>query len=72
MEDIKYCFVQFKCNYTTNYGEELRVVGNIPELGNSKLKKAIGNQRKVKEWLHLQYHFLRGKRKNASKCVKNL
>ena len=33
MEEIKYCFVQFKCNYFTNYGEELRVVGNIPELG---------------------------------------
>lgn len=33
MEEIKYCFIQFKCNYPTNYGEELRVVGNIPEIG---------------------------------------
>lgn len=33
MEEIKYCFVQFKCNFVTSYGEELRVVGNIPELG---------------------------------------
>jgi hypothetical protein len=37
MDEIKYCFVQFKCNYTTNYGEELRVVGNIQELGNCYL-----------------------------------
>ena len=41
MEEIKYCFVQFKCNYTTNYGEELRVIGNIPELG--KIKSNSGN-----------------------------
>ena len=43
MEEMKYCFVQFKCNYKTNYGEELRVVGNIPELGNiTYLKRKLG------------------------------
>ncbi len=42
----KYCFVQFKFNYRTQLGkknkssfipigEEIRVVGSIPELGNN-------------------------------------
>jgi|LauGreDrversion4_2_1035121.scaffolds.fasta_scaffold1246311_1 hypothetical protein len=47
MEEIKYCFVQFKCNYVTNYGEELRVVGNIPELGKAGFKiRLLGNKKK--------------------------
>jgi hypothetical protein len=41
MEETKYCLIQFKCSYKTipgnNFdnpiGEELRIVGNIPELG---------------------------------------
>ncbi len=33
MEEAKYCFVQFKFNYPTLFGEEISVVGNIPELG---------------------------------------
>lgn len=33
MDEPKYCFVQFKFTFATEFGEEILVVGNIPELG---------------------------------------
>ena len=33
MDEPKYCFVQFKLTFATVFGEDIRVVGNIPELG---------------------------------------
>lgn len=33
MSDSKFCFIQFKLTYKTVPGEEIRVVGSIPELG---------------------------------------
>jgi hypothetical protein len=35
MDEPKYCFIQFKFTFSTIFGEDIRVVGNIPELGKS-------------------------------------
>jgi hypothetical protein len=49
MDEPKYCFVQFKLTYTTVFGEEVRVVGNIPELGKKKINfRLLGCKEKRK------------------------
>jgi hypothetical protein len=57
MEEQKYCFVQFKCSFKTvpgkcslTPGEELRVIGSIPELGIISIIKVIGMSTRVKKW----------------------
>jgi trehalose-6-phosphate synthase len=39
MSEPKYCFIQFKLTFNTVPGEEIRVIGNIPELGSWDINK---------------------------------
>ena len=41
MEDKKYCFVKFKYIYNNEIDEDVRVVGNIEELGMWEINKAV-------------------------------
>ena len=41
MEDNKYCFVRFKYIYNNLENEDVRVVGNIEELGNWNVSESI-------------------------------
>lgn len=62
MDEPKYCFVQFKLNYRTilgkikfliKLGEDIRIVGDIPELGNwdpNKSEKLITSKTDFPIW----------------------
>ena len=62
MDEPKYCFVQFKLNYRTilgktkfliKLGEDIRIVGDIPELGNwdpNKAEKLITSKTDFPIW----------------------